>query len=835
MRRKIEIEEDDIPKSVRRMKNQKNKNETSSRTSRSKRNRKDEQISPSKSNSRRTRKKQKNIDKEISPRKRKIKKIIKILILLFILALIIYFIVATIRWRMLAKDMLLNQNSIVFDIDENEIARLGETKKKITVSSDEIPDDLKNAYVAIEDERFYEHHGIDAKRTGSAILSYITHFGKSSFGGSTITQQLVKNMTGDNNDSAGRKIKEWWRAWELESCSSKDDILTGYLNMIYTGPNIYGIEAGAKYYFNKSCSDLTLEECAFMAGINNSPNSYNPFVENNENNLEKINKRTKLVLGKMKELDYISNSEYETAISNLENGLNFEQGEIDAGNGVYSYHTDALINELTSDLSKRYNISNQFAYNYLENAGLKIYSTQNTEIQKETEKEFEKSKYILQSNYNDSTSQAAMVIIDHKKGYVVACAGGLGEKTESRVLNRATQSIRQTGSAMKPLAVLAPALDKKIITNASIYDDTEQDFEDGYHPVDYNKPLGDITVRRAVESSQNVPFVEIMEELTPKKSIKYLKKMGITTLTKKDETLSLALGGLDKGISPLQMAAGYSTIANDGVYIEPTFYKTIEKRNGKTLLKSKQKKKKVFSKEVAYILKELLTQPVLGENGTANYCKISGVDVAAKTGTTDDNFDRWLCGFTPYYTAATWYGFDQNETINYGNKNPAGLIWANVMSRIHSGLPSDNFEKPDNVYAIEVCAETGKQATTGCPHTYTEYFLKKTLPKTCNKHSGDEIDTTTESKKNTGTIQGSETEIDEEEPPRLVTPEPTYAPTQTTTSKPSPTPTKPPTPIPSPTPTPSPSPSPTPEKEKEEEEKEPELENKEETEKNVNP
>ena len=401
-----------------------------------------------------------------------------------------------------------------------------------------------------------------------------------------------------------------------------------------------------------------------------------------------------------------------------------KKGEVEAkSDGVYSYHTDALITEITNDIEEKYNISEDFATNYINMAGLTIHSTEDSKIQSEVEKECEKNKYVLKSNTGGDNSQAAMVVMNHKTGEVLACVGSLGEKTQARPFNRATQSVRQTGSSIKPLAILAPAIDKKIITASSVYDDTEKDFEDGYHPVDYNKPLGEITVRRAVESSQNIPFVEIMEELTPKTSIKYLEKMGITTLTENDDGLPLALGGLDKGISPLQMAGAYSTVANDGVYIEPTFYTQIDRKNGAKVLESKQKSRKVFSKEVAYILKSILTQPVVGENGTATYCKISGVDVAAKTGTTDENYDRWLCGFTPYYTAVTWYGFDQNETIDFNGRNPAGLIWANVMARIHTGLKTAKFEKPSMVLSATVCSETGKRATTGCPNTLEPFFL----------------------------------------------------------------------------------------------------------------
>lgn len=219
------------------------------------------------------------------------------------------------------------------------------------------------------------------------------------------------------------------------------------------------------------------------------------------------------------------------------------------------------------------------------------------------------------------------------------------------------------------------------------------------------------------------------------------------------------------------MAGAYSTIANDGKYIEPTFYSKIERKNGKAVVKTKQKTRRVFSKEVAYILKEILTQPVNGENGTATYCKISGVDVAAKTGTTDENYDRWLCGFTPYYTAVTWFGYDQNESIEFNQRNPAGLIWANVMSRIHTGLNSAQFEKPSTVLSNTICEETGKRATSGCPNTYTEYFLWFTTPELCDKHSGSEMknteNTNTNTQKNvTEIIQGITNEIDEKEPPR---------------------------------------------------------------------
>lgn len=710
--------------------------------------------------------------KKTKNKKNKFKKVIISLIIIVILILGISLGISANTWKKLSVEMVKNESSTVVDKDGQTIAKLGDERKKKNVTSEEIPKNLKNAYISIEDERFYKHSGVDTKRTASAIFSYVIHFGSSSFGGSTITQQLVKNITGDSTDSITRKVKEWWKAWILETALSKDQIITSYLNVIYTGPSIYGVENGAKYYFNEHVSNLDIAECAFLAGINHSPNSYNPFGD--KDNADKIKTRTKTVLSKMKELKYISDDEYNSAIQEVENGLKFKNGEVTAiSDGVYSYHTDAMIAEITNDIKNKYKISDTFASNYINMAGLTIYSTQDSNIQDETEKESAKKKYILASQNGKDTSQAAMVVMDHKTGEVLACTGGLGKKTEHRTFNRATQSVRQTGSAIKPIAVLVPGIDKKIFTASTIFDDTEQDFENSYHPVDYSKSLGNITVRRAVESSQNIPFVEMMEKIKPKTSIKYMEKMGVTTLTNKDNNLPLSLGGLEKGISPLQMAGAYATIANDGEYIEPTFYTKINTSNGTTIIKTKQKKKRVFSKEVAYIVKELLTQPVLGDNGTATYCKINGVDVAAKTGTTDENYDRWLCGFTPYYTAVTWFGYDQNESVNFNQRNPAGLIWANVMSRIHSGLKTAQFEKPTGITTATICAETGQKATTGCKTTYTEYFLWFTAPGTCDKHSGSELqlNTTTDTNKNvTEIIKGITNEIDEKEPARTTEP-----------------------------------------------------------------
>ena len=718
-------QEDEIPKSVLKMKQEKERREEAERAKREGKNGKA-------SGNKKDAKRSKN-DKK----KKLLKKVILFIIIAAIIILAISLGVSAYSWKVLSEDMFVNEHSTVIDKEGNVIAELGNEQKKIKTDISEMPQHLVDAYVSIEDERYYSHHGIDIRRTGGAILSYVTHFGNSSYGGSTITQQLVKNLTGDDTGSVTRKVKEWWKAFLLESYFSKEEILEMYLNVIYVGPNIYGVGAGAEYYFSKDVSDLSLAECAYLAGINNSPNSYNPFGDSD--NSELIEDRTLTVLQKMLELGEITESEYNEAETEVKNGLDFDEGDIETGDIIYSYHTDALITDVINDLAEEKNISTEFAQNYLYLSGATIYSTQNSEIQDKVESEFLKNQYVLYSSDEETTSQAAMVIMNHQTGEVLACTGGLGEKETFRGLNRATQSQRQTGSSIKPLAELAPGIDKKTFTASTIYNDEKTTFSDGYAPGNNSGYLGEITVRRALESSQNIPFVEMMEQVTPRRAISYLENMGITSLTPEDESLALALGGLQHGITPLEMAGAYATIANDGVYIEPTFYTSIVNSKGRSVLEAKQEKRTVFSEQVAFVLKQLLKQPVEGRYGTATYCSISGIDVAAKTGTTDDNYDKWLCGFTPYYTAVTWYGFDNNESIYYYNQNPAGIIWANVMRSVHNGLTGARFTEPSWITTAEICADTGMLARTGCTDTYTEYYLWGTEPDLCTKHSGSKV------------------------------------------------------------------------------------------------
>lgn len=639
-------------------------------------------------------------------------------------------------------------NSVVVDKNGAVIANLSGDEKRKIITLEDMAEYLPKAYIAIEDERYYKHSGVDFKRTAGAIVN--TVLGGSSYGGSTITQQLVKNITKDDEASGMegilRKVKEWAKAYQVERMISKDQILELYLNILFVGSsNLHGVELGAEYYFNKSAKDLDLAECAFMAGINSSPNSYDPF-DTSKDNTEKIKNKTKTVLTKMKELNYIQNEEdFQAAVAKTEAGLPFQKGEITTSSG-YSYHTDAAIEQVVSQVMEEKEISRELARNYVYSSGLTIYSTVDSAIQTRVEQETLKDTYIKAGrDKNDNGTlknehtQAAIVVIDHKTGSVLGISGGLGQKTGAN-LNRATQAKRQPGSSIKPIADIAPALQEKVITPATVYNDVLTDFN-GYQPKnDGHIYKGLINIRDIIAYSQNVPEVKIMKELTPGKSIDYLRNFGITSLYKaednpqvNDESLPLAIGGISEGISPLQMAAAYGAIANNGEYIEPTFYEKVLDSSGNTVLAPEPEKRRVISEQNAYLVKSILQEPV--KKGTATYCAISGMDVAAKTGTTDNSTDRWLCGFTPYYTAACWFGYDQQEEVTGFAVNPAGQIWDAVMTDIHKDLAGSTFVKPSGIVEQTVCKSTGCLATTGCAG-YVEMFTADNLPGKCEGKGG---------------------------------------------------------------------------------------------------
>ena len=688
--------------------------------------------------------------------KKKHSKLIKI-ILRLILIMFILFILAGIagggvlagiffsdKYKVTREELeIKNFNSTVLDKDENVVATINGNENRKWIKIDDMPDYLPKMFVAMEDERFYSHNGIDIKRTLGATLQFLTKGGSSSYGGSTITQQLIKNTFEDDDDSgmAGveRKIREMARAYNTEQVLSKDEILEKYLNKIFMGGTYYGVGTGAKYYFNKEVKDLSLAESAYLVAINTSPNAYKPFSEE-EKDREKIKSKVKVVLTKFKEeasnLGYeLSEEAYNAAIEEANNGLKFEKGEVITNKASYSYHTAAAIDEVVKDLAKKEGLTEKEARTRIENNGYTIYSTQDSYIQSVMEEEFLKDKYIKSGRETDDEgnlindhTQAAMVIIDHTTGRVVATVGGLGEDSNPVGLNRATQSTKQTGSSIKPLACEAPALENGIINPGTVYDDSPTSFG-SYSPHNSSYSFsGLITIRQALAESSNIVHVKIMKEVGPSVSREFLGKMGIN-IDEQHESISMALGTAD--VSVLDMAAGYACVANDGVYIEPTFYTKVLDSNGNVILETEQETRRVMTEGNAYVLKDLLKSPA--RSGTAAVCYMSNQDVGAKTGSTDNYVDRWLCGFTPYYTASVWFGFDYSERPVFSGNNAAN-IWAAVMKEIHSDLETRRFERPSNVVSARICTDSGCIATDSCENTTSEVFVKGSLPGQCEGH-----------------------------------------------------------------------------------------------------
>lgn len=682
--------------------------------------------------------------------------IIKILLVVFMLVFIIgggvvagtFFGLFGDELKITESELSINfENSNVYDSEGNHIAVLSGGTKRKSVSISEMAEYLPSAYVAIEDERYYTHAGVDFKRFGAAVATYAVNGGKSSFGGSTITQQVIKNLTEEKASSgvsgALRKIKEISKSIQVEHYLSKDQILELYLNLIYIGggDDINGVALGAIYYFNKDVKELSIAECAFMAGINHTPNSYRPFdveEEKAEEMKTKINKRTKTVISKMKELGQINEEQYNTAVAEVDNGLNFQKGDVSVTTEV-SYHTEAALKQVVNQAMEEKGLNRNAAELYIYSSGFNIYTTQVTAIQNRIEEELAKDKYSTTSvttnkNGEKQKSMANMAIIDHTTGKVVGVGSGVGqEKTKTRLgyFNWPTEMKKQTGSSMKPISVIAPGLESGVITPATVYDDNPTSFGK-WSPKNYNGYHGLMNMRTAIGMSANVPHAKALSNIGVDKAIQFCASVGITNL--KNEGLSLALGGLDEGVSVLQMAAAYGAIANDGIYIEPTFYEKVTDTDGNTLFTPTQESRKVMSRSNSYVEKKVLTEPVVGAVGTAPYCAIPNMEVAAKTGTTNDDFDRWLCGFTSYYSAAVWFGYEENATVYYGNGNPAGRIWAAVMTDIHKGLEGKIFQMPEDVVTVSICRDSGKKATDKCINVYSEVFSKGGVPAECDGH-----------------------------------------------------------------------------------------------------
>lgn len=595
------------------------------------------------------------------------------------------------------QNLALNYSSVIYYTDESgnahEMEEVYNNGNRIWLDSEEIPKVMKQAIVAIEDERFYDHNGVDIKRTAGAFIGWVKAKltgGNTSYGGSTITQQVIKNITQKKNKTAGRKIKEMLLAVALEKELSKDEILTVYLNLIALANNCYGVEAASNIYYDKDAADLTLNEAATIAGITQRPEYYNPLKHP-----DNAKYKRDVVLTKMCELGMISVEERDEIMAkDLELNDNYTK----ARTRIYSYFTDTVLNEVVLDLQREKGYSQDMAEQLVYSGGLSIYATVDPAVQKKVESFYENKKNFPSIK---KEAQSAMIILDPYTGEIKGVAGGIGEKTTNRGLNRATQSKLQPGSSIKPLSVYAPAIEEDLINAATKVLDAEITIGDWSPKNSYSGYKGTISVKRAVQISSNTAAVRVLQKLGISTSFNYLQnKFGITTLTDRDKNLSsLALGGLTNGVTPKEMAAAYAVFANGGMYFEPHSYSKVVDHAGNVLLETKTQGKRVLKESTAYVMTDILSDVVNTSSGTGKLAKLDEMPTYGKTGTTNENRDKWFVGYTPYYVGAVWYGFDQPDSINkYGVRyNISAKIWGEVMEKVHDGLKVKDFETPDSV------------------------------------------------------------------------------------------------------------------------------------------
>ena len=639
------------------------------------------------------------------------------------------------------ENMRLNLTSLVYVEDPEtgemiEYEQLFDTENRIWVSSKEIPDHLKNAFVAIEDERFYSHSGVDIKRFMGAAIQYITKKGNSSYGGSTITQQLVKNLTQDEY-SVKRKIKEIYRAFNMERQLSKEEILEYYLNTIYLSQKCNGVASASLTYFGKEVSELSLAECASIAGITQYPTKYDP-LQNPENNKQ----RQLVILKKMYELGFITEKEYNEA---KEEKLKFVKKNISNNSQYHSYFTDAVIDQVIEDLIKEYKYTKEYAVKILYNGGLQIYLSMDPEMQKHMDAVYN-DPAAFQKASGTTQPQSSMVIMDPYTGLVKALAGGRGEKEGNRTLNRATQTLRQPGSTIKPLTVYAPAVEYGLVNPDTIVNDAPVQFGDWAPRNDDRAFSGRITVAAALRGSRNVPAVKICNYVTPQASFNFMKnnlRVGslVEKRTKNGKVMSdiglapIALGGLTDGVSVLDMCAAYCAFPNGGKYIKPSLYTKVLDSEGNVLLQHKVREEVAMSETTAETMISMLTGAVEGGTGTA--ARLSGMRVAGKTGTTSSNHDRWFVGFTPYYVGAVWFGYDTPAALRGFSPNPAAVAWKKVMQPIHKGLKNKPFlaDEEKGKYNIMICEDSGMRATPACKNLSGKKYKSSKIPtELCTDH-----------------------------------------------------------------------------------------------------
>lgn len=648
----------------------------------------------------------------------------------------------------ISKGLGLNLNSFIYakESDSDEYTLYETIKGKENrewVDSDKIPDTLKNAVVAIEDERFYKHHGVDWVRTIGAVKGWL--LGGTQYGGSTITQQLIKNITADNDYSVKRKVNEIFRAFALEKeIDDKDRILVMYLNTIYLGYNSYGVQTAAMQYFDKDVSQLDLAESAVLAGLTNNPSIYDVY-----NHPEKVKERQETILAQMLDQKMISQEEYEAAVAEELNYRPYEEYQQEI-KSTYSYFTDEVIKDVINDLMTEKGYSRLVAENMVYSGGLNIYATIDTKVQNALDEVWANADNFPNTEKYGEIPQSAMVITD-KQGDIVGIAGGRGEKTSSRGFSYASDARRQPGSSIKPLATYGPAMDAGIATpDTMVYDRALiQDEEGNPWPMNDGKypTVRAMTVKEGMTRSLNTISAQLLKQLTPQKSYEFMtQQLGfklVDSRTNEDGTVQsdidlapLALGALTDGVTVREMAGGFSTFINDGVYGGTRTYTKVTDSEGNTIMENTPNTDKGFTNvRTAYYMLDCLQN--VTAHGTAYGIQLDGVETGGKTGTTTSNTDIWFCGITPKYSGAVWVGYEHNYRLDglYGRN--AAEIWLAVMQKVHAGDSGLVFDShPQDFEEVTYCMDTGLLASGACRaagRAATGRFWKDKVPtETCS-------------------------------------------------------------------------------------------------------
>lgn len=630
-----------------------------------------------------------------------------------------------------------------------------EGTNSIWADIEDIPLHMQNAVIAIEDERFREHYGVDWKRTISAFANLVLHFSSTEYGGSTITQQLIKVMTQEDDHKIERKITEIMRAIYMErNCGySKDDILEAYLNVLPLSGNIEGVGAAANYYFGKDIQDLSLAQCAAIAGITQNPSRFNPYTHP-----ENLRRRQETVLFKMHELGFITDDEYIQA-SNEE--LVFQNSARRVA--VQDYYVDLLIEDIAADLMEQYGYSYSYAIRMVYYGGLRIYSHEQPELQAKVEAVYaDDANFPTKIETDKQDPQGAIFIMDYE-GHTVATAGGRGEKTANRVNNRSTTSVRQPGSAMKPIAVYAPAISNNLVHFSSLVPDAPITLPNGAKwPPNYgsSKPAdrGLATVTYALQRSLNTVPAQLLNQLTPERSYTFLtENLQMTTLVSQDiDYAPLALGGLTYGVSCREMAAAYQVFGNGGYYHKPFTYERVT-ADGKTLLEDTYSPIRALDENSAYVMNRLLQRVVRGGTaGSISGSWGSGWEVYAKTGTTggssrDGEYNVYFAGGTPQYVAASWFGYDYDKSLSGRQTGYAMSLWNKAMLAIRdNALETKQFTLKGTTEEHTFCAKTGLLVgpENNCPSTLVGVYKPDNVPGNCTTHlknpaAGDPADDTT--------------------------------------------------------------------------------------------